>query len=619
MLLDRIRKDLCIDFLSISNNETGDMSTAMLHQNPIQRISYYDASMLLPLGQYHHINDATTGLNYASTLTRYGSSIINTNSILGYEPDPFHPKPREVSMNVSHPLALSLTQLLLNSSSNNSNKSTLNHVIYQPSSDMNMHHIAIQHGYDLFYHRMQQYNDDATIQSCHFVTCGQELSSSTMSSSTTSTNTKEDRDGSFASTQSQNDGLLLEPPTLCYKDGIVQIQFPEGWNIPTDVDSTFDQMNDIYDLPTRILKSPKLKSLYKEMIEIQYLVYEHSMVHSKIASIVIQPIVHLRLMSSLSSSSFLNQHHPHEPYSSSDNSHNPNNHVDHQFNTETIQLIDPLWQLALIEIGQSRNVPIIYDETYTNSYWMGPSLSIGRHILRKDPDMILYHFNAVNAIVTRHEDDTKMETITVHPPPDNSSSIIADQLSDDDDDGSSRDDRVLVVSNDFVPSPLWCMNMIQAIDTNLSYNTHVIQSRSTNNGQQQQSNKTSRSTRREKETKTTTMVMTLFDEEQVRSLSRLSIVQQSFTLGSILSVTIGLDDENYHDDSTASDIHYDNIARTSQICHQLQQDYGILSRQMNNVILILVSPLTSPQRCRTMLDAVHDVVEACCNVPSSSS
>jgi dethiobiotin synthetase/adenosylmethionine--8-amino-7-oxononanoate aminotransferase len=71
---------------------------------------------------------------------------------------------------------------------------------------------------------------------------------------------------------------------------------------------------------------------YAEMIEMQWLVYEHKEVTKKIGSVVIEPIL---------------------------------------LGAGGMKFIDPLWQRALIDVAKGHNVPVIFDEVASGLHRVG--------------------------------------------------------------------------------------------------------------------------------------------------------------------------------------------------------------------------------------------------------
>jgi len=149
-------------------------------------------------------------------------------------------------------------------------------------------------------------------------------------------------------------GLFLETPTLGFADGILSIFFPEGLEPPetTDASSTkfdrsFSTLEKALDVDARQFTS--LFSHYKEMIEMQWLVYEHSGVNRKIGCVVIEPVL---------------------------------------MGAGGMKFVDPLWQRALVVIAERYNVPVIFDEVASGLHRVG--VTSCREILKVDPDIAAY-------------------------------------------------------------------------------------------------------------------------------------------------------------------------------------------------------------------------------------
>lgn len=136
--------------------------------------------------------------------------------------------------------------------------------------------------------------------------------------------------------------LVLEAPTLAFVDGTLTICFPEGLEASDDTTTEFESVESVLDLNLRRI-SPKLYSQYKELIEMQWLVYEHSGVNRKIGAIIIEPVL-----------------------------------------SRDQKFIDPLWQRALIEIGEARNIPIVFDEASSDL-----AMTEAKSSLDVDPDVAL--------------------------------------------------------------------------------------------------------------------------------------------------------------------------------------------------------------------------------------
>lgn len=146
----------------------------------------------------------------------------------------------------------------------------------------------------------------------------------------------------------ESKGLFLDTPTLAYQNGTLRIIFPEGSEPTSDTVTEFKSIADVMDVDARIL-SRKLYSQYKELIEMQWLVYEHKSVNKRIASVVIEPVL---------------------------------------MGAGGMKFVDPLWQRALMDVARSRNVPIIFDEVASGLHRVG--VISCREILRENPDIGCY-------------------------------------------------------------------------------------------------------------------------------------------------------------------------------------------------------------------------------------
>jgi dethiobiotin synthetase/adenosylmethionine--8-amino-7-oxononanoate aminotransferase len=91
----------------------------------------------------------------------------------------------------------------------------------------------------------------------------------------------------------------------------------------------------------------------------------------------------------------------------------------------------------------------------------------------------------------------------------------------------------------------------------------------------------------------------LFDVEQTKALSCLSLVEQSFTLGTVLAVTIK------PEDGTGG---YGASGRTVPIVQSLRQD-GVFARPLGNVIYIMASPLTSREECARLTAILYKTIQ----------
>jgi dethiobiotin synthetase/adenosylmethionine--8-amino-7-oxononanoate aminotransferase len=100
-----------------------------------------------------------------------------------------------------------------------------------------------------------------------------------------------------------------------------------------------------------------------------------------------------------------------------------------------------------------------------------------------------------------------------------------------------------------------------------------------------------------------------FDVGQAQALSLLPLVEQSFTLGTVLAVTIK------PEDGTSG---YGATSQTVPIVQSLRQ-VGVFARPLGNVIYIMVSPLTSREECTRLTDILYKTIKKMGDGQSKSS
>jgi adenosylmethionine-8-amino-7-oxononanoate aminotransferase len=94
----------------------------------------------------------------------------------------------------------------------------------------------------------------------------------------------------------------------------------------------------------------------------------------------------------------------------------------------------------------------------------------------------------------------------------------------------------------------------------------------------------------------------LFDEENVKSLSQIPLVDESFTLGTVLSVRLQQEIENGRRVSPS---------RAEKITKRLNEN-RILTHPLADVIYIVVSPLTGREECSRLLELLKSELMAVC-------
>ena len=311
----------------------------------------------------------------------------------------------------------------------------------------------------------------------------------------------------------QQKSLCLAPPTLGYRDGVLSISLPEGMQPAEDVKYEFDSIRQAMDIDARSL--PKMKSLYKEMVEIQWLVHEHS-TQQKIGSVIMEPLL---------------------------------------LCTGGMKFIDPLWQRAMAEVAQSRNIPVIFDESTSGLYRLG--VKSCREILRIDPDIAIYSKLLTGGVVPLSAVVAKEEVFEA---------VTGGEV------GQS-----LINGNTFVANPVACVAAQHAL---AAYSTIAVD---------------------EEEAAHKAGPRLLFDEAQTKALSKLSCVEQSFTLGTVLSVSLHPDDGG---DSGGDR----DVSRADQVVGILKSK-GVLAHLFGDTFYVMTSPLVRKDECAEVLNLVHKTVE----------
>jgi dethiobiotin synthetase/adenosylmethionine--8-amino-7-oxononanoate aminotransferase len=300
-----------------------------------------------------------------------------------------------------------------------------------------------------------------------------------------------------------------------------------------EVSYEFASIRHVLDVEARLMMGTKsLKSLYKEMIEMQWLAHEHSTQH-KIGSVLLEPLL---------------------------------------LATGGMKFVDPLWQRALLEVAQSRHIPVLWDETTVGLYRLGVS-SCAREILQvAEPDVIVVSKlltggvipSALSAVITTEEVFD---------------AVVGGEV------GQS-----LANSNTVAANPVACVSALQAL---AAY--RILEEE-------------------EKDTMRTSRRLwkgprLLFEEESTRALSELPWVEESFTLGSVLTVKLHSrkdnTNENERDDDESDD---ERFSRANLVVKELKAK-GVLAQPFGDVVYIMSSPLAPKEECTKILNILHGVID----------
>ena len=212
-----------------------------------------------------------------------------------------------------------------------------------------------------------------------------------------------------------------------------------------------------------------------------------------------------------------------------------------------MKFVDPLWQRALMDVARMKRVPIILDEVASGLFRVG--VKSCREILGADPDIASYAKLLTGGLVPL--------SVTLA-----SEDVFSTFLGDE-------KGQALLHGHSYTAHPVGCVSAIHALE---AYDT-MLES----NGR----------------------IRNSFDLDRVRSLSLLPIVEQSFSLGTVLALTIRPDE--------GEGSGYAASSRTVPIIKHLK-DRGVFARPLGNVIYIMVSPLTSKMECTRLLTVVEETL-----------
>jgi bifunctional dethiobiotin synthetase / adenosylmethionine---8-amino-7-oxononanoate aminotransferase len=199
-------------------------------------------------------------------------------------------------------------------------------------------------------------------------------------------------------------GLFLCTPKIAYKDGLLSLTPPDGFEYSFENEHAvaFGALENVFDIQTRTLTS--LYAQYKEYIEMQWLVYEHSGVNRIIGAVVLEPIV---------------------------------------MGAGGMKMVDPLWQRALMDVAKSRLVPVVFDEVFSGLYRFG--VQSCREFLQDDPDIACYAKLLTGGVLPMGVTLASEETFECY---------LGEEKG-----------QALLHGHSYTANPLGCVAAIQAVDT----------------------------------------------------------------------------------------------------------------------------------------------------------
>jgi bifunctional dethiobiotin synthetase / adenosylmethionine---8-amino-7-oxononanoate aminotransferase len=215
-----------------------------------------------------------------------------------------------------------------------------------------------------------------------------------------------------------------------------------------------------------------------------------------------------------------------------------------------MKFIDPLWQRALMSVARTKSVPVIFDEVASGLYRIG--VSSCREIIGANPDIAAYAKLLTGGIVPM---SVTLATEDVF------QSFLGDSKA-----------QALLHGHSYTAHAVGCVSGIHALDTYAELF--------------------------ENEDNNVNPMYAYFDQEQVSNLSKLPLVQDSMTLGTVVAITL-------HPDVSGSG--YASGGRSVPLVKHLLTK-GIYARPLGNVVYIMVSPLTSKEECSRLCEALHDSI-----------
>lgn len=217
-----------------------------------------------------------------------------------------------------------------------------------------------------------------------------------------------------------------------------------------------------------------------------------------------------------------------------------------------MKFVDPLWQRAVMDIAKSKDIPIIFDEVAAGLYRVG--VKSCRELLKCDPDIASYAKLLSGGLVPLSATLATSEVFDA---------FLGDKKS-----------QALLHGHSYTAHPLGCVSSIHALECYEAAVSATV-------------NKTQ-------------VPLMKFDLDQVKALSHLPLVDHSFSLGTVLAITIRLEE--------GKGSGYAATSRSLPLIQKLR-DEGVFVRPLGNVIYVMVSPVTSREDCTKLCDILHRTIE----------
>lgn len=219
-----------------------------------------------------------------------------------------------------------------------------------------------------------------------------------------------------------------------------------------------------------------------------------------------------------------------------------------------MRFIDPLWQRALMDIAKEKRIPVIFDEVAAGLYRLG--VKSCREILKADPDVAAYAKLLTGGLVPM--------SVTLA-----SEDVFQTFL------GDSKGEALLH-GHSYTAHPVGCVTSIHALET-----YHQLY--------------------KEQFEEDENAIIQHFDQEDVLRISKLPLVQESMSFGTVLAVTI--------EPESSEGSGYAAASRSIPVVKKLFAE-GVYARPLGNVVYIMVSPLTSKADCSKLCEILAHAIES---------
>ena len=206
-----------------------------------------------------------------------------------------------------------------------------------------------------------------------------------------------------------------------------------------------------------------------------------------------------------------------------------------------MKFVDPLWQRALIDEARKRNVPVIFDEIASGLNRLG--VSSCKDVLGINPDIACYAKLLTGGLIPL--------SVTL------AAENVFDAFL-----GETKAEALLH-GHSYTAHPMGCLAALHALE---SYESIPTESKAN-----------------------------YFNEDQVRELSTLSNVAESFALGTVLAIKL------------KGEGGYGALSTSKPVIEKLRKK-GVYARPLGNVVYVMVSPFTNQDECFRLVELLKESI-----------